>query len=213
MHRLPTYRSPVPGVRNRPWALIMMVNHYHDLSFSVASSESCPSVHEKLRSYNQLGLFVLYMIVSWLSGFLCQMSLVLPNSSRWHFFYCSQVPAVMWAPVCVHWSSSTPPCSWIILWIERTAVLLRMPFAKAETLTPELMASSCLHFPTSHLLSVFWDGESKAGEASGLNMSCLSHIPQPQSLKALFHYCPVTRLYLQDLLIFVVMDVWCVQRR
>lgn len=86
MHRLPTYRSPVPGVRNRPWALIMMVNHYHDLSFSVASSESCPSVHEKLRSYNQLGLFVLYMIVSWLSGFLCQMSLVLPNSSRWHFF-------------------------------------------------------------------------------------------------------------------------------
>lgn len=51
----------------------------------------------------------------------------------------------------------------------------------AETLSPELMASSCLHFLRSDLLNVFGVVEVNLGRLSGLNMSYLSLSHSPAS--------------------------------
>lgn len=101
------------------------------------------------------------------------------NSSRWHFSLLPGLSYDVGFRLCPLASLLRPPCSRLILWIECTAVLLRRPFAKANTLSPELMASSCLRFPRSDLLSVFGVVEVNLGRPSCLNMSylSLSHFP------------------------------------
>lgn len=55
---------------------------------------------------------------------------------------------------------SMPPVP-AVLWT--AAVILRVPFAKVETLTPDLLASSCIHFPTPHVIAS-WGGSSNFRE-------------------------------------------------
>lgn len=120
------------------------------------------------------------MFVSWLSGFLCQMSLVLPIALG-GIVPCSWVSAMMQRPSV---SIGLPPQASMQLahpldWVHSCP--LRTPFAMAETLSPELIASSCLHFLRSDLLNVFGVVEVNLGRPSGLNMSYLSLSHSPAS--------------------------------
>lgn len=92
-----------------------------------------------------------------------------------------------------------------VLWIVCTAVILRVLFAKVETLTADLLASSCIHCPTPHLIAS-WGGSSNFREtvrSEHILLFALT-LPQTQSSKALLHYCWVSRHYVQHLLIYLV---------